>query len=151
MSRACQKCRDIHPHGFHLCGSKLISGNCRHFYAFWVCLYLNILWFTQGISKWSTPTWSKTVLSFFSHLKTTNKVKQKPWNGILYICGMHAINKGSHSSKGDDLINVQNCTVCIKHSLKDQRRNNPGTLSPPSLHKYEMLSNSNLQTGDLCS
>lgn len=103
------------------------------------------------LSYFTTTTWSKTVLSLFSHLKTTNKVKKKPWNGILYICGMHAINTGSYSSKGDGLINVQNCTVCIKHSLKDLRQNNPGTLSPPSLHKWEMLSNSNLQTGDLCS
>lgn len=63
---------------------------------------------------------------------------------------MHAINTGSYSSKGDGLINVQNCNVCIKHSLKDLRRNNPRTLSPPSLHEWKMLSNSNLQTRDLC-
>lgn len=44
---------------------------------------------------------------------------------------------------------MQNSTVHIKHSLKDLRRNNPGTLSPPSLHKWEMLSNSNPQMGDL--
>lgn len=128
-------------------------------YAIWVCLYLRTICSTiyllfyclLAISPWPTPTWSKTVLSFFSHLKTTNKVKQKPWNVILYICGMHAINTGSYGSKGDSLINVQSCTICIKHSLKDLRRNNPGTLSPPSLHKWEMLSNSNLQTGDLRS
>lgn len=64
---------------------------------------------------------------------------------------MPAINTGSYGSRGDGLINVQSCTVCIKHSLKDLRQNNPGTLSPPSLHKWEMLSNSNLQTGDLHS
>lgn len=51
----------------------------------------------------------------------------------------------------NSLINMHNSIVCIKHSLKNLRRTNPGTLSPPSLHKWEMLSNSNLQSKNLCS
>lgn len=90
-----------------------------------------------------TPTRSKSVLSIFLHAK---EYKAGKTSEVGHTRRAHG-NRYNYLTM--NAVHVQHTALDISnHPHMDLRRNNPGTLSSPSFGKWDMVSNSNLQSGD---